>query len=138
VRAIPYDGSVAVATAWSSGFQKLGQPVWLSNLVSDENSARSQPAHANVPWRCSAFSGLLYGGSVPALQHRVLGGRQAAAPFGVAAGDFERGGGRRGERAADERTAASRRQRRERGEAGGAGEQQMSAGGHDGLLEAGS
>lgn len=75
-------------------------------------------------------------------QDRVLGGREPAMPFGVAERDLERGGlgragGRRGERAADQRAAAGGRQRRERGETGGAGEQQMSAGGHDGLLEAG-
>ncbi|WP_205189104.1 hypothetical protein [Burkholderia sp. LMG 13014] len=38
---------------------------------------------------------------------------------------------------ADQCAAADGRQRREHGEAGGAGEQQMSAGRHDGLLAAG-
>src|SRR5471030_1250253 len=57
--------SVVAPTAWSSGFQKLGQPVWLSNLVADENSGSAQPAQANLPARCSSLSGLLYGRSVP-------------------------------------------------------------------------
>ena len=35
-----------VSTALGSGFQKLGQPVWLSYLVSEEKLARSQPAQA--------------------------------------------------------------------------------------------
>ena len=53
-------------TAFSSGFQKLGQPVPLSNLVFDENSGRSQPAQAKVPSRFSLSSGLVYGRSVAA------------------------------------------------------------------------
>ena len=36
-------------TALSSGAQKLGQPVPLSNFVVEENRSRSQPAQANVP-----------------------------------------------------------------------------------------
>src|SRR6201981_2725074 len=54
--------------ALSSGFQKLGQPVPLSNLVSEENSGRSQPAQAKVPLRCSFRSGLDQGRSVPCLR----------------------------------------------------------------------
>lgn len=147
MRTIPNDASVSVPTAWSSGFQKLGQPVWLSNLVADENSARSQPAHANgARERAGPVLGVQRAAVRPLgagfAQDRVLGGREPAMPFGVAERDLERGGlgragGRRGERAADQRAAAGGRQRRERGETGGAGEQQMSAGGHDGLLEAG-
>jgi hypothetical protein len=38
--------------------KKLGQPVPLSNLVAESKSARSQPAHANVPLRFSWSSGL--------------------------------------------------------------------------------
>jgi hypothetical protein len=45
-----------MAVALSSGCQKLGQPVWLSNLVVEENSCSWQPAQANVPVRCSSFS----------------------------------------------------------------------------------
>ncbi len=47
-----------VTAAFSSGAQKLGQPVWLSNLVSEENSASWQPAQAKMPARCSLSSGL--------------------------------------------------------------------------------
>src|SRR5882762_4785274 len=54
-----------VTAAFSSGCQKLGQPVRLSNLVSDENRASWQPAQANVPARCSLSSGLEKGRSVP-------------------------------------------------------------------------
>ena len=59
-------------TALSSGCQKLGQPVPLSNLVSDENSGRSQPAQAKVPAASRierAGAGAL--GAMLA-QHRVL------------------------------------------------------------------
>jgi hypothetical protein len=37
--------STVVATACSSGAPKLGQPVPLSNFVSEENSGCPQPAH---------------------------------------------------------------------------------------------
>jgi hypothetical protein len=47
------DRSVVGPTAFGSGRQKLGQPVPLSYLVSEENSGRSQPAQANVPLRFS-------------------------------------------------------------------------------------
>src|ERR1700730_11068114 len=57
--------SVVVATASSSGFQKLGQPVPLSNLVSDENNGCPHAAHLNVPSRFSEWSGLEPGDSVP-------------------------------------------------------------------------
>ena len=56
--------SLVVPTALSSGTQKLGQPVPLSNFELDENSGRRHPAHANVPRRFSWSSGLLNGGSV--------------------------------------------------------------------------
>src|SRR5471030_1412702 len=65
VRSMPKVLSVVAPTAWSSGFQKLGQPVWLSNLVLDENSGSAQPAQANLPARCSSLSGLVNGRSVP-------------------------------------------------------------------------
>ena len=66
---MPSDMSFVVPIAFSSGAQKLGQPVRLSNLVVDEKSARSHPAQKNVP--------------------RILIGRQQFAPFGVAASDLE-------------------------------------------------
>ena len=47
---------------------KLGQPVPLSYLVSDENSGRSQPAQANTPLRFSPLSALEPGRSVPCLR----------------------------------------------------------------------
>src|SRR5438874_1134080 len=56
--------SACLLTALGNGRKKLGQPVPLSNLVSDANSARAQPAQVNVPLRCSSLSGLLYGVSV--------------------------------------------------------------------------
>src|SRR5215210_6312095 len=62
------DLSVVVPTALASGCQKLGQPVPLSYFVSDENSGRSQPAHAKVPLRFSWLSGLVLGRSVPCLR----------------------------------------------------------------------
>src|SRR5262245_32914885 len=62
------DLSVLVATASGSGCQKLGQPVPLSYLVSEENSGRSQPAQAKVPLRFSLFSGLVPARSVPCLR----------------------------------------------------------------------
>ena len=55
---MPSELSASVATALSSGFQKLGQPVRLSNFVSDENSASLHPAQAKVPARFSLSSGL--------------------------------------------------------------------------------
>src|SRR5947209_9588061 len=60
--------SVEVPTASGRGCQKLGQPVPLSYFVSEENSGRSQPAHAKVPLRFSALSGLVPGRSVPCLR----------------------------------------------------------------------
>jgi hypothetical protein len=50
--------SLSVTTALSSGAQKLGQPVPLSNFVAEENRARSHPAQVNCPSRCSFRSGL--------------------------------------------------------------------------------
>src|SRR6516225_12045006 len=47
------------------GAKKLGQPVPLSNLVSERKSGRSQAAQANRPGRCSLSSALEYGRSVP-------------------------------------------------------------------------
>src|SRR5262249_11136921 len=58
------DLSGLVPTAFSSGCQKLGQPVRLSNLVADENRSRLQPAQAKLPERFSFRSGLVYGRSV--------------------------------------------------------------------------
>src|SRR5471030_1302383 len=60
--------SVTVLIAFGKGWKKLGQPVPLSNLVSDENSGRSQPAQAKVPLRFSLLSGLVPARSVPCLR----------------------------------------------------------------------
>src|SRR5215217_779256 len=68
VRAIPKVVSLVSPMALSSGFQKLGQPVPLSYLVSEENSGRSQPAQAKTPLRFSFRSGLEPGRSVPCLR----------------------------------------------------------------------
>src|SRR3954447_7844905 len=68
VRSMPKVRSLVSPTAFSSGCQKLGQPVPLSNLVSEENSGRSQPAQAKMPLRCSFNSGLDPGRSVPCLR----------------------------------------------------------------------
>ena len=82
-------------TALSSGAQKLGQPVPLSNLVSEENRARSQPAQPKVPSRCSSSSGLVNGRSVAACRSTAYWvGRQQLAPFRVGVRDFERLGAR--------------------------------------------
>ncbi|EIV26459.1 hypothetical protein L829_1698 [Mycobacteroides abscessus MAB_030201_1075] len=40
----------------------------LSNLAADEKRSNAQPAQLKTPVRCSLFSGLLYGVSVPALR----------------------------------------------------------------------
>ena len=61
---MPKVRSVSVPTAPSSGCQKLGQPVPLSNLVSEAKSGSAQPAQAKVPLRCSSRSGLVNGRSV--------------------------------------------------------------------------
>ena len=53
VRVTKNDRSWDVPMALSSGCQKLGQPVPLSYLVSEENSGRSHPAQRNVPVRFS-------------------------------------------------------------------------------------
>jgi hypothetical protein len=50
--------SILVPTASSTGRQKLGQPVPLSNLDSDENSLWPQAAQTKIPDRFSVFSGL--------------------------------------------------------------------------------
>ncbi len=55
---MPNELSLRSATALSSGCQKLGQPVPLSNLVLEENRSSSQPAQANLPARFSALRGL--------------------------------------------------------------------------------
>src|SRR6476469_4106672 len=60
--------STEVPIAVGRGWQKLGQPVPLSNFVSEENSGRSHPAQANVPLRFSALSGLVPARSVPCLR----------------------------------------------------------------------
>ena len=78
--------SSLVATAASSGCVKLGQPVPLSNLVSEAKSGLPQPAQTKVPERFSAFSGLVPARSVPCLRSTWnCCGRQALAPFLVGA-----------------------------------------------------
>src|SRR6266404_5796706 len=67
VRVIPNVVSLVSPMALSSGCQKLGQPVPLSYLVSEENSGRSHPAQAKMPLRFSFRSGLEPGRSVPCL-----------------------------------------------------------------------
>ena len=69
--------STVVSTAPSTGFQKLGQPVPLSNLVSDENSRWPQPPHRNVPARFSCIQGARAGALGSVLpQHVKLLGRE--------------------------------------------------------------
>src|SRR6185295_16821671 len=63
-RTMPSETSFVVPIALSSGAQKLGQPVPLSNFVADENRSSEQPAHANVPLRFSCSRSLVKGGSV--------------------------------------------------------------------------
>ena len=45
--------------------KKLGQPVPLSNFISEVNSGRPQPAQTNTPARFSSLSGLVPARSVP-------------------------------------------------------------------------
>jgi hypothetical protein len=52
---MPKEVSVRSTTASLSGAQKLGQPVWLSNLVREENSGRAQPAQAKARATIEAF-----------------------------------------------------------------------------------
>src|SRR5688500_12574572 len=53
------------------GFQKLGQPVPLSNLVALENSGLRSAAQTNVPLRFSLSSGEENGRSVACLRSTV-------------------------------------------------------------------
>ena len=48
--------SVVVSTALSSGAQKLGQPVPLSNFVYESNRSWPHPAHRKTPSRCSCLA----------------------------------------------------------------------------------
>ena len=78
-------------TALSSGAQKLGQPVPLSNFVVEENSveiaARAGENALRVP---RAASGLVNGRSVPACAgSRYWSARQQLAPFGIGVRDLE-------------------------------------------------
>ena len=77
-------------TALSSGAQKLGQPVPLSNFVVEEKRSRSQPAQAKMPrpLLVQQRAGERPLGSALA-QHRILVRRQQLAPFRVAVGDFK-------------------------------------------------
>src|ERR1700739_3243127 len=74
VRVMPRLVSGRSSTALSMAFQKLGHPVPLSNLVSEEYRCSAQPAQLNTPRRCSSLSGLLYGASVPALRSTSYSG----------------------------------------------------------------
>ena len=58
---MPKERSCRSPTALSSGCQKLGQPVPLSNLVLEENSGNAQAAHVKTPARFSLFKGLVNG-----------------------------------------------------------------------------
>jgi hypothetical protein len=76
--------SVVVPTAFSSGFQKLGQPVPLSNFVADEKTSRSQPAQANAPRRFFMIERAgerSFGRRLS--QHGVLRRGEQPAPFGI-------------------------------------------------------
>src|SRR5690606_33438041 len=64
-RVMPWLRSVVVPTEPSTGVSKLGQPVPLSNLPPERNSSCPQPAQRKAPWRFSASSAQLPGGSVP-------------------------------------------------------------------------
>ena len=66
---MPEELSSSVPIAFSSGAQKLGQPVPLSNLVVEEKRSRSQPAQTKLPRRCSSRSALVKGRSVPYWRH---------------------------------------------------------------------
>src|SRR6266851_4026337 len=57
--------SLVVPTAPSSGAQKLGHPVRLSNLVSEENRGRSHPAQWYAPGPYSLSRALVPARSVP-------------------------------------------------------------------------
>src|SRR5215831_14766814 len=48
--------------------KKLGQPVPLSNFISELNSGSAQPAQTKIPTRFSSLSGLLKGRSVASLR----------------------------------------------------------------------
>src|SRR5271170_3249167 len=62
---MPSEVSRVVPTAESfSGTQKLGHPVPLSNLVSEEKRLRLQPAQTKTPARCSLSRELVNGRSV--------------------------------------------------------------------------
>src|SRR5688572_17762472 len=58
--------------------KKLGQPVPDSNFISEVNTGRPQPAHANTPGRFSALSGLVPARSVPSSRSTLYasGGRR--------------------------------------------------------------
>jgi hypothetical protein len=64
VRATPRLLSSRSITLLPRAFQKLSQPVPLSNLVVDENRSCAHPAHPKIPGRSSSLSGVLKGVSV--------------------------------------------------------------------------
>jgi hypothetical protein len=111
-----------VATALSSGFQKLGQPVPLSNLVVEANKGKEQPAQENT--RAMLLVERAAAGRLRGLlaQHGILLGTEPCTPLGVGVADFEGLGRRSG--AALERCGAER-------SGGGCGAQQhVASGGH--------
>ena len=82
--------SSVVATFPSSGAQKLGQPVPLSNFVAVSNNGAPQPAQTNVPARFSAFSGDVPARSVPCLRSTLeLRRIEPLAPFLLGVRDRE-------------------------------------------------
>src|SRR3989344_4897979 len=62
---IPRDESSWNSTAPDRAWSKLGQPVPLSNLASEENNWVPQTTQANMPFECSFSKGLVKGASVP-------------------------------------------------------------------------
>jgi hypothetical protein len=90
MRRKPKRVSSVVPTALSRGRQKLGHPVPLSNLVSEENSGRPHPAKANTPARFLAIQRAAvgpFGSMLP--KHGILSRRQQLPPFGIGVHGFE-------------------------------------------------
>ena len=85
---MPNDRSSWVFTASSSGAQKLGQPVPLSNFVDEENrsEAAAGASESPAPLLMQERTGERPLGAFLA-QDSVLLGRQGRAPLGVAADD---------------------------------------------------
>ena len=108
VRTIPNDASVFVATAWSSGFRSSASPYGCRTWWPTRTARRSRARERALPVLVVQRAGVRTLGAGFA-QDRVLGGREPAMPFGVAEGDFKRGGRLRGGRRCGERTTSARR-----------------------------